>query len=208
MKWIAGLIGVLSLQVSAAEAPPAPAVEAPAASAEKKNAREPLKPNNDIPGLKNFAKVSDVLYRGEQPEREGFEALKKMGVKTIVNLRSFNSDRSKLKGLGLQYAHIYCKAWNPEDEDVIKFLKIIQDKNNHPVFVHCQHGADRTGMMVAIYRMMEQGWSIEESRKEVENFGFHKIWKDIQKYLQKFKAEDMKKKVLESDEEVEVEVVK
>jgi len=209
MKWIAGLLSVWALQISAADTPVAPApAAAPALQTEKKDAREPIKPRNDIPGLKNFAKVSDVLYRGEQPSKEGFAELKKMGVKTIVNLRSFNSDRGELKGLGLQYAHIYCKAWNPEDEDVVKFLKIIQNKDNHPVFVHCQHGADRTGMMVAIYRMMEQGWSVDESRTEVENFGFHKIWKDIQKYLKRFDPEKMRRKVAESDEEAGVEVVK
>jgi protein tyrosine/serine phosphatase len=169
---------------------------------------EPLQPRNDLPGLKNFARVSDGLYRGEQPDKEGFAQLKKLGIKTIINLRTFNSDRGELDGLGLQYAHIHCKAWNPEDEDVIKFMKIVQDKNNQPVFVHCQHGADRTGMMVAVYRMVEQGWTIDEATKEVDNFGFHKIWKDIQKYLKHFDAEKMQQKIKESDKSAKIDIVK
>lgn len=144
------------------------------------------KPRNDIPGLKNFAKVSDILYRGEQPTAEGMAELKKMGVKTVVNLRSFNSDKEELKGTGLQYVHIYCKAWHPEDEDVVKFLQVMRDPNNHPVFIHCMHGADRTGMMAAVYRICHQGWKNEDAAKELHNFGFHTIWTDIVKYLDKF----------------------
>src|SRR2546430_16110664 len=110
-----------------------------------------LTPRNDIPGVSNFAKISPVLYRGAQPTPEGFKDLRKMGIKTVVNLRSFHTDRRKIKGSGLRFAHMYCKAWHPESEDVARFLRLMEDKNNHPVFVHCLHGADRTGMMVAAY---------------------------------------------------------
>jgi protein tyrosine/serine phosphatase len=153
------------------------------------------KPREDLPGLKNFAKVSDILYRGEQPTKEGFAELKKMGVKTVVNLRSFNSDRDEMKGLGLQYVHIYCKAWHPEDEDVVKFLQVMRDPKNHPVFIHCMHGADRTGMMNAVYRIYHQGWKNEEAAKELHNFGFHTLWTDIVKYLNKFDREKIEKEI-------------
>jgi protein tyrosine phosphatase (PTP) superfamily phosphohydrolase (DUF442 family) len=149
-------------------------------------AREPLTPRDDIPGVKNYAKVSEALHRGEQPTAAGFAELKKLGIKTVVNLRSFHSDRDELKGLGLQYVHIYCKAWHPEDEDVAEFLKVVKDPKHQPVFVHCQHGADRTGMMVAAYRMVEQDWPTEDAFKEIHNFGFHKVWKDIAQYLKQF----------------------
>lgn len=79
-------------------------------------AQEPLTPRQDLPGLTNYAKVSEALHRGAQPTAEGFAELKKMGIKTVVNLRSFHSDRGKLQGTGLQYVHIYCKAWHPEEE--------------------------------------------------------------------------------------------
>ncbi|MCY3023347.1 MAG: dual specificity protein phosphatase family protein [Planctomycetota bacterium] len=170
-------------------------------------AREPLTPRNDLPGLTNYAKVSDALHRGAQPTAEGFAELKKMGIKTVVNLRSFNSDRDELEGLGLQYVHIYCKAWHPEDEDVVKFLQVLKDPKNHPVFVHCQHGSDRTGMMVASYRIVEQGWSVEDAAKELERFGFHKLWTEIAKYLKSFDKDTMLKQV-EAAKPVKVEVVK
>lgn len=196
-----------------APAPPpavAPAVPAPTANEAKPAepaSREPLQPRNDVAGVENFAKISDGLYRGAQPTPEGFAQLKKMGIKTIVNLRSFNSDRSEMKGTELQYVHIYCKAWHPEDEDVVKFLKVMQEPKNLPVFVHCQHGADRTGMMVAVYRILHQGWPADEAAKETHNFGFHKIFRDIQKYLKNFDAEKMKA-LVEKTEAPKIDVVK
>jgi protein tyrosine phosphatase (PTP) superfamily phosphohydrolase (DUF442 family) len=153
--------------------------------------KEPLKPRNDLPGLRNFAQVSPVLCRGAQPTREGFAELKKRGVKTVVNLRWLHDDREALKGLGLRSVHIRCQAWNPREEDVAAFLHVVRDPANQPVFVHCQHGADRTGMMVAVYRMAEQGWANEDAAKEVANFGFHKVWTRIADYLRHFDREKL-----------------
>jgi protein tyrosine phosphatase (PTP) superfamily phosphohydrolase (DUF442 family) len=118
-----------------------------------------------------------------------------MGVKTVVNLRSFSSDRSKLEGTGLRYAHIYCKAWHPEDEDTLDFLKIMSDPANHPVFVHCLHGADRTGCAVAVYRVVEQGWAMEDAVKEMHRFGFHPIWMQIIDYLDRFDGPALSRKL-------------
>jgi protein tyrosine phosphatase (PTP) superfamily phosphohydrolase (DUF442 family) len=66
-----------------------------------------LQPRDDIPGVGNFAQISPVLYRGAQPTAEGFKELKKMGIKTVVNLRSMHTDRRKIKGCGLRFAHMY-----------------------------------------------------------------------------------------------------
>jgi len=150
-------------------------------------------PRNDIEGLLNFAKISDELYRGQQPERKGFEALKKMGIKTIVSLRAFHSDRPLLKGLGLNYYRISFNTWHAEDEDVLKFLKIIKNPKYHPVFVHCQHGADRTGTMCAIYRIIAQGWSVEDAISEMKNFGFHEVWANLPVYLRALDADKLLK---------------
>lgn len=159
------------------------------------SSRPVLLPRNDLPGLENFAQVSPDLFRGEQPTAEGFRQLKQMGVKTVVNLRSMHSDRDEMKGTGLGYLHIIFNAWHPEDEDVVRFLKLVQDPANHPVFVHCQHGADRTGMMVAIYRVIEQGWTIDQAMAELPRFGYHPVWKEIRQYLEHFDAEAMRKQV-------------
>jgi len=158
-------------------------------------ARKLISPRNDILGLENFAQVSPTLYRSAQPTREGFEELKKLGIRTVINLRNVSSDRSELKGLGLGYLHIHFAPWHPEDEDVVKFLKVATDPRYQPILVHCQHGADRTGTMVAIYRVYVEGWSMEEAMQELPRFGFHSIWKNLKRYLENLDIEGLRNKV-------------
>ena len=139
------------------------------------------------PGLPNFHQVSETLYRGAQPTAEGFRQLKALGIKTVVNLRSFHSDREEMGTVALRREHIYFKAWHAEDEEVVRFLKIVTDTNQTPVFVHCQHGADRTGTMCAIYRVAVQGWTKDAAIKEMTEggFGYHVIWTNLIAYLRR-----------------------
>jgi protein tyrosine/serine phosphatase len=148
------------------------------------------------PGLPNFHKLNDSLYRGAQPTPEGFRQLKAMGVKTVVNLRSFHSDRDEMGDVQLRRERIRFDTWHAEDDEVIRFLKIVTNTNNAPVFVHCQHGADRTGTMCAIYRMAVQGWSKDDAIKEMAEggFGYHTVWKNLIKYLRDLDIEALKKK--------------
>ncbi len=147
-------------------------------------------------GLPNFHKVSQDLYRGAQPTAEGIKQLKDMGIETIVNLRSFHSDRNEIGNVEIGYEHIRMKAWHPEEEDIVRFLKIVTDKEKTPIFVHCQHGADRTGLMCAIYRVAVCGWSKEAAADEMVHggFGFHPIWKNISDYLMRLDIEKVEDK--------------
>lgn len=158
-------------------------------------------------GLPNFHKVSDQLYRGEQPKPEGFKELKKRGIKTVVNLRAFHSDEGNIAGIGLAYESISFKTWHPEEKDMVKFLQIVTDKNKQPVFVHCQHGSDRTGTMCALYRMAVQGWAADEAIKEMKEgcFGFHSVWQNLEPFLQGLKIEELKAKAgIEKEKECEL----
>ena len=131
-------------------------------------------PRHDIPGLPNFARVSDGLYRGAQPTADGFRRLREMGVKTVVSLRSVHSDRDLLKGTGMRYVRIRCEAWDPDSDEYAAFLKVALAPENQPVFVHCQQGVDRTGVAVASYRMVVQGWTAEAAIAELDRFGHNK----------------------------------
>lgn len=144
------------------------------------------RPQQGHPGLENFAKISEALYRGAQPRREGFAELKRLGVRTVVNLRDHHSDAQALAGLGLRYAAIPCETSEPTEAHVVAFLRVVTDPANQPVFVHCRLGADRTGMMVACYRMTVQGWDRQAAVSEMYNFGFHPIWQSILKFLGAF----------------------
>jgi protein tyrosine phosphatase (PTP) superfamily phosphohydrolase (DUF442 family) len=159
---------------------------------EKNNWAEPL----ELPGVENFHKVSEQLYRGAQPSAEGMEQLQKLGIKTVVNLRSFHSDRDEIGDANLGYEHITMKPWHAEDKEVVRFLKIVSDPNGTPVFVHCQRGADRTGTMCAIYRVAVQGWSKTEAIEEMTKggFGFYEGWENIVHYVLKLDIEEMKRR--------------
>jgi len=147
-------------------------------------------------GVPNFHKVSDTLYRSAQPSAEGMKNLKAMGIETIVNLRSFHSDRDEIGNTGFAYEHIHMKAWHAEKEDAVRFLKIVTNPKRSPVLVHCQHGADRTGTMCALYRVTVQGWSKEDALKEMMQggFGFHGIWGNLIQWINGLDIEGIKKK--------------
>ncbi len=136
----------------------------------------------ELPGTPNLHKVSDVLYRSAQPTGEGMQQLeKKMGLKTVVNLRGLHSDRDELEGTQLQYMHIRIRTWRMKEKYVLRFLKQVLDPSQQPVLVHCWHGADRTGTMAAFYRMVVQGWSKKEALREMTQGGFsyHSVWTNL-----------------------------
>ena len=150
----------------------------------------------DRNGLPNFYCVAPNLYRGAQPTAEGLRAAEKLGVKTVIDLRAFHTDTDEAAGTKLALEHISFKTWHPEDEDVLRFLKIVTARKNQPVFVHCQHGSDRTGMMVAIYRIAVQGWTKRDAIDEMTkgNFGFHPEWKNLVAYIEKLDVEAVRRR--------------
>ena len=140
----------------------------------------------DRPGLPNCFRVSDDLYRGAQPTAEGMRQLEAMGVRTIVNLREFHDDQSLLAGTNMEYETIRMSALHAEDEDVVRFLRIVTNPLSGRVFVHCQHGSDRTGTMCAAYRVVIQGWTQDEAIREMTQggYGFHKeVFQNLVTYI-------------------------
>jgi hypothetical protein len=127
-----------------------------------------------IKGIGNFGEVTPALFRGAQPSQEGFEALAKMGVDIIVDGRGnrAGSEGDEVGKLGMQYVAIPWHCPFPNDDVFVRFLKVFQENPNKKIFVHCRLGEDRTGMMVAAYRMAAQGWTADEAMQEMHLFGF------------------------------------
>lgn len=147
------------------------------------------------PGLPNLYQVSDDLYRGAQPTAEGMGELVTMKVRTVVNLRSLHSDRRLLGSHPLAYEHITMKAWHTDDDDLVAFLKLVTDATKQPLFVHCKHGADRTGLVVAVYRIAVQGWTKEEAIAEMTTggFGHHAIWRNLTETIEQLDVDRIKR---------------
>ncbi len=158
------------------------------------------------PGLSNLHRVNASLYRSAQPSREGFVFLDTRTslangdppINTIVSLRAFNDDSSLVAvSSPLRFEEISFKTWHPEDEDVVKFLRIATTPALQPVLVHCQHGSDRTGTMVAIYRIVIEGWTKAEATNEMINggFNFHPVWQNLLRYIEALDVEAVRAQV-------------
>ena len=126
-----------------------------------------------IEGVPNAGQVTANLYRGGQPTATGFEALASMGINIVVDLRgSREGESQRVAKLGMRYVSIPWHCPFPKDESFARFFILLRQNPGKKVFVHCRLGDDRTGMMVAAYRMAEQSWTATEARKEMEAFGF------------------------------------
>ncbi len=129
----------------------------------------------ELPGIRRAAKVNDNFYRGALPTGAGFEALKKLGIRTIVDLHGFGKDEDYVKGIKsseFKYFQVLLTDKPPSPETVDRFLSIVNDSNNQPVYVHCKRGKTRTGVMLAVYRMRCEGWTNEDAFNEMLYFGF------------------------------------
>ena len=151
----------------------------------------------EVAGVKNCHQLTTNLYRGAQPTAEGMKQLKMLGIRTVINLRAFHSDKDEVAGTGLKSVRFETKPWHAEEEDVVGFLKFVTDTNNLPVFVHCQRGADRTGLMCAMYRIVACGWSKPEAIDEMKNggFDFNPAWHDLVGFIEKADIADIKRRV-------------
>ena len=148
-----------------------------------------------VPGVSNFAKVSDALWRGAQPSVDGFRNLEKMGAKTVVSFRHDHDDLALLKGTRLKYLRIPSYAFHPTEEHVLQFLKVIEDPANWPVYIHCAQGRDRTGYNTAAYRMVFQGWRADDAIQEMNSFHFNKIWVGNPGFVKTLNPERLKAKL-------------
>jgi protein tyrosine/serine phosphatase len=147
-----------------------------------------------LSGVPNAGKISDALLRGAQPTRNGFAELKNLGVTTIVNLRQTGDgvewERKLAESLGLHFVNIPVSGWSaPSDAQVAQFLKLFHDAAGQRVFVHCYYGDDRTGTMVATYRIAQQHWTADQAIQEMYTFGFHYyLYPNMESYVRNFPA--------------------
>ena len=126
--------------------------------------------------VENFGKVNEHYYRGSQPDAEGFAQLKRLGIKTVIDLRqdSRAEEPEQVRGLGMQYFNIPMKASRaatPEQTEY--FLKLVNDSANWPVYVHCKGGRHRTGALTAAYRITHDGWTADQAYDEMKKYDFN-----------------------------------
>ena len=127
-------------------------------------------------GVSNFGKVEEFYYRGAQPKDDDYNRLAALGIKTIIDLRNDPKDyaKSKAETAGLKYVNLPMSDKDyPATDAADKFLSLVNDKANWPVYVHCAGGRHRTGAMTAVFRMKIQGWDIDQAYDEMKDYDFY-----------------------------------
>lgn len=148
--------------------------------------------------LNNFYQVSDDVYRSGQPSKDQMAQLEQQGIKSIINLRAMHSDRDEVDGTNLTSYWVRINAGNITDEKMISVLKLIK-KSPKPVLIHCWHGSDRTGVTIAMYRLVFQNWSKQAAIDELmqPEYGHHyNYYPNIVQYLDNVDIDYIKAQVL------------
>ena len=130
--------------------------------------------------IKNFGQMDERFFRGAEPKNiEDFQALKQLGVHTVIDLQAepASSDRGMVQSLGMRYVNIPMvdKAY-PRPEWVAAFLKTVDDPATGKFFVHCAGGRHRTGAMGAVYRYEKYGWNLDQVYAEMKQYDFYTSW--------------------------------
>jgi protein tyrosine/serine phosphatase len=141
----------------------------------------------------NLYEITPNLYRSEKIEAEDLAQLKSLGISMVISFRKFHRDDSVFKKAGIKMVRVPMLTWRLRDTEIKKALNHINQADGK-VLIHCQHGADRTGLVAAMYRMTVQGWSKAEALDELQNggYGYHSVWKNIIEYIEEVDIEKFK----------------
>ena len=147
---------------------------------------------SSVQGIDNFYQLDKHVYRGAQPTTEGFKYLATIGIKTILDLREdgerSSGEKQLVTSLGMQYVNVpMTRLTPPTDAEISKILALLEDTTTGPVFVHCLRGADRTGTIIAAYRIDHDHWDNSRALKEAMSFGMSFFQLPRQNFIRKFR---------------------
>lgn len=131
----------------------------------------------ELRGFNNLFKIDEDLYRAEQPNTKDMLVLQQFGIKSILNLRLIQNDNYEARKTFLKLNHVSVNTFKMSYNQVLESIRII-DSAEKPILIHCLHGSDRTGVVVAVYRIVKQGWAKEEAIAEFAQggYGYHESW--------------------------------
>ncbi|HVN09628.1 MAG TPA: tyrosine-protein phosphatase [Patescibacteria group bacterium] len=143
-------------------------------------------------GISNFGQVTPFLMRGGQPTTEGYRELKQMGIDTVVSFRhekgENSMERRAVEAQGMRFVSLPWNAWDkPTDAEVSQFFALLAANRRGKIFVHCQQGRDRTGVMIALYRIAADHWCAASAVSEMKSYHYHHFWfPQLQTYVENF----------------------
>ena len=149
-------------------------------------------PAQEANGLPNFKIVNEHILRGGQPTDDGFKKLAERGVKTVVDLRevdehSIPHERELVESDGMRFVSVPMRGLSaPTLEQVSKVLGVLENTDSWPVFMHCRRGADRTGTVLACYRISHDHWQNQKALEEAKTYGLSSFERAMRSFIQHF----------------------
>ncbi len=145
--------------------------------------------------LSRFVQVDARLYRGEEPDSVELEALQRLGVRTVISLRTDTAARARVEALGMRFVHIpiplrpltFGVAVNRTT--IEEFFRVVDDPANGIVYVHCRRGADRTGTLIGLYRIARQHWAAADAYREARGLGMRWWLFRVEDLFERFAAQ-------------------
>jgi protein tyrosine phosphatase (PTP) superfamily phosphohydrolase (DUF442 family) len=159
----------------------------------------PVFAGTSTPGIENFHQVDAHVFRGAQPSEEGFRYLANLGVKTVIDLRESDArsrkEEQQVTAAGMKYVNVPMTGLTPPTQvEVTTILGILENDSQGAVFVHCKRGADRTGAVIASYRIEHDGWDNSRALSEAKSDGMSFFQLPRQDYILTFQARKLEAK--------------
>ncbi len=186
--WCGSISLALAVLTSCSAAPPPVVAEQPLPAAQAV----------ELEGVENLHRVSAQLYRSGQPTPQGFTNLQALGIRSVLNLREYHKDTRRARHTDLHLMAYPVAAGQVTAADIENCLNLIAQAPK-PVLVHCWHGSDRTGIVVAAYRIVFEGVSVQAAEAEfrADTYGHHEFWYgNLVELLRSTDWDAMKKRVL------------
>ncbi len=145
-----------------------------------------------VDGIENFRQVNDRIYRGAQPEDGAWPALAKLGVKTVIDLRrevehSVAAEKRMVEAAGMKYVNFPMNGFDtPTPDQMAKVLALMDGTD--PVFIHCKQGRDRTGTVIATWRMAREQWTNEKALGEARECGLHWYENGMRRFINGYRC--------------------
>lgn len=139
------------------------------------------------PGIQRFEQVNEHIYRGGQPGKPGFRALAKMGVRTVIDLRYKGAqscwEKRTVESLGMHFIGVPMEMHAPTGGEMDHVLHLLNTSEDWPVFIHCEGGKDRTGTVIACYRITHDGWNNQKAYREARQHGLSTMEIGLRRYI-------------------------
>jgi protein tyrosine/serine phosphatase len=143
-----------------------------------------------VEGIANFDEVNQHLYRGAQPNRLGLQHLQQRGIRTVINLRATNdawmAEREEAGVQGMAYFNVPMSGTQRPSTETVSIVLSIIEKSPSPVFVHCRYGCDRTGVIIACYRIQHEGWTSSKALNEARIYGMGRWEFSMKRFVKAF----------------------